>query len=81
MIIVLGWCDGFGNDTFVWGIFDSVEEARKKCDKECNGYETRYQEVVMNSIQDYDYYMGTPLFEEKKKKEKNEENKKNKKRG
>ena len=68
MIIVLGWCDGFGNDSFVIGIFDSVEAAREKCDRECNGYETRYQNVVLNSIQDYDYYMGTPLFEKKRKK-------------
>jgi hypothetical protein len=64
MIIVLGWCDGFGNDTFVWGIFDSVETARKICEKQYNGYEARYQEVELNTIQDFDYYMATPLFEE-----------------
>jgi hypothetical protein len=67
MIIVLGWCDGFGNDTFVLGIFDSIETARKKCEMECNGYETRYQEVELNTIQDFDYYMATPLFKKNKK--------------
>lgn len=76
MIIVMGWCDGFGNDSFVIGIFDSVEEARKKCDKEYNGLKTRYQNIVLNSVQEYDYDLGELLFEEKKKKEKIKKNKK-----
>lgn len=29
MIAVLGWCDGFGNDTFVAGIFPNLTEAKK----------------------------------------------------
>ena len=29
MIAVLGWCDGFGNDTFVAGIFSNLTEAEK----------------------------------------------------
>lgn len=81
MIIVLGWCDGFGNDTFVWGIFDSVEKAREKLEKQYDGDKARYQEIVLNSIQDYDYDLGTPLFEKKKKNEENQKKKKNKKRG
>lgn len=81
MIIVMGWCDGFGNDSFVIGIFDSVEAAREKCDKEYNGLKTRYQNIVLNSVQEYDYDLGELLFEEKKKKEEKKKTKKNKKRG
>lgn len=80
MIIVLGWCDGFGNDSFVVGVFDSVEEARKKCEREYNDRRTRYQNIVLNTVQDIDYDLGVLLFEEKEKKEKTKKKKKNKKR-
>lgn len=43
MIAVLGWCDGFGNDTYVAGIFQKLEdvpaEYRKKAPPyTCQGY-------------------------------------------
>lgn len=49
MIAVLGWCDGFGNDTFVVGIFDDVEIARKVCKRSYNDCPTRYVEVEKNT--------------------------------
>lgn len=65
MIVVLGWCYGFDKGTFIWGVFDSIETARKKLEKQYDGHEARYQDIVLNTIQDFDYYMATPLFEEK----------------
>ena len=56
MIAVLGWCDGFGNDTFVVGIFDDVETARKVCKSSYNGYPTVYVEIKMNTDQWFDYF-------------------------
>ena len=29
MIAVLGWTDGFGNDTYVWGIYPTLEMAKQ----------------------------------------------------
>lgn len=29
MIAVLGWCDGFGNDTYVAGIFPNLKKAEE----------------------------------------------------
>ena len=72
MIAVLGWCDGFGNDTFVVGIFDDVETARKVCKSSYNDCPTRYVEVEKNTDQYFDYFDDNahPLFEKTKKKKK-----------
>ena len=67
MIAVLSWCDGFGNDTCVVGIANSLQEARKNFQSEYNHHDTRYQEVIPNSEQWFDWYDGKPLFDKKKK--------------
>lgn len=62
MIAVLSWCDGFGNDTCVVGIANSLQEARKNFQSEYNHHDTRYQEVISNSEQWFDWYEGKRLF-------------------
>jgi hypothetical protein len=68
MIAILGWQDGFGCDTCVIGIFNSVEDARKVFNKEYNEHETRYQEISLNTLQDFDWYDAKPLFSKNKSK-------------
>ena len=34
MIAILGWTDGFGNDTYVWGIYPTLEIAKRYAKKE-----------------------------------------------
>lgn len=72
MIAVLGWCDGFGNDTFVVGIFDNVETAQKVCKRSYNDCPTVYVEVETNTEQyfDYDGEDVHRLFNKTKKKKK-----------
>ena len=67
MIAILAWVDGFGNDTCVVGIATSLEEARKIYQSRYNDSETRYQEVIPNSKQWFDWYDGKPLFDNVKK--------------
>lgn len=68
MIAVLGWCDGFGYDTTVLGIFDDIKTACKICGSTYNDMETRYIEVKLNEIQEFDYYEGHKLCNNSKKK-------------
>lgn len=67
MIAILSWCDGFGNDTCVVGIASSLQEARKNFQSEYNDHDTRYQEVIPNSEQWFDWYEGKLLFDKTKK--------------
>lgn len=67
MIAILAWVDGFGNDTCVVGIATSLEEARKIYQSRYNNNETRYQEVIPNGKQWFDWYDGKPLFDSVKK--------------
>lgn len=67
MIAVLCWYDGFGNDTCVVGIANSLQEARENFESEYNGYATRYQEVIPNTEQFFDWYDGKLLFDKNKK--------------
>ena len=66
MIAILGWQDGFGCDTCVIGIANSVEDARKVFGKEYDEHETRYQEIELNTPQDFDWYDAKPLFSKNK---------------
>ncbi len=71
MIAVLGWCDGFGNDTYVFGIYDSIETARNKVapyDENDKTHERRYQEFNLNEEVYFDYYEAEPLHEKRKRK-------------
>ena len=67
MIAVLCWYDGFGNDTCVVGIANSLQEARENFDSEYNGHDTRYQEVIPNREQWFDWYDGKKKKKKKKK--------------
>lgn len=72
MIAVIGWCDGFGNDSFIVGIFDDVKTARKICQSSYNNMPTKYAEVTINTDQYFDYFESNahPLFDNNKKKKK-----------
>ena len=69
LIAVLGWQDGFGADTYVYGIFDSVESARKVVPHEFNDEtEPRWVKISLNrEAQNLDWYDATPLFPSKRK--------------
>ena len=59
MYAILDWCDGFGNDTIVIGIFDDLEKARAQWGKVKN---LRYQKIELNTeIEDLDYYSAKKL--------------------
>ena len=67
MIIVMGWADGFGNDTVVYGVFESVEKAKEHfCEKD----HVRYMDITLNEVTDveYDSIESKPLYKHKKKK-------------
>lgn len=71
MIAVLDWCDGFGNDTCMLGIYESVEIARDKVapyGENDKFHERRYQEFNLNEEVCFDYYEAEPLHKKKKKK-------------
>lgn len=57
MIAVLNWVDGFGADTEVFGIYDSVETARQALsyDRDTE-YPLKYQTIEMNRPCSLDYY-------------------------
>lgn len=50
MIAVLGWVDGFGNDTQVYGIYPTLEEAAAYADESC-----RYEEFEFGEV-NFDYF-------------------------
>ena len=68
MIAVLAWVDGFGADTYVAGIFPSLEEARKTCGpiNTDTSHELRYEEFQFGIV-DWDWYEATPLYPKTKK--------------
>lgn len=65
MILVYGWVDGFGNDTALLGVYDSVKTARKLCEPDLYDHELRYEETNMNEEVCFDYYDAKPLFSKK----------------
>ena len=69
LIAVLGWQDGFGADTYVYGIFDSVESARNAVPhKLFDDKEPRWVSIPLNrEAQDLDWYDAAPLFPSKRK--------------
>lgn len=70
LIAVLGWVDGFGADTVVYGIFDTVESARAAVPQKFgDDTEPRYVSISLNKpAEDLDWYEATPLFPRKKRK-------------
>lgn len=55
MIAVLGWVDGFGNDTQVCGIYPTLEEAKAN-----TGEGFRYKEFDFGEV-DFDFYEAKEL--------------------
>jgi hypothetical protein len=69
LIAVLGWQDGFGADTYVYGIFDSIEKARKVVPHTLyDDTEPRWVNISLNEeALNLDWYEATPLFPTKRK--------------
>jgi hypothetical protein len=69
LIAVLCWIDGFGEDTYVYGVFDSLENARNVVPKQINDHEPRYEIITLNkTCADLDWYGAKPLFPNNNKK-------------
>ena len=66
--VLMCWTDGFGNDTEVLGVYESLEKIYELHSKEYLS-NCKYQEIEMNKIVDIDYYEGIE-FEFKSKKNK-----------
>lgn len=65
--VLMRWTDGFGNDTEVLGVYESLE---KICELHSKEYlsNCRYKEIEMNKNVDIDYYDGIEFkFKSKKK--------------
>ena len=72
IVVVLGWCDGFGNDTYTIGVFDSVQTARSQlvCDKDTD-HPMKYVKTQINNANTiFDWYDAEFLFAPNKKKKK-----------
>ena len=67
MIAVLDWTDGFGNDTYVMGIFPNLEEARKACEpiKANTSSELRQAKFQFGFV-DWDWYEAPLLYPKRK---------------
>lgn len=63
MIVVLDWFDGFGNDTYVVGVFPNLEEARKAYEPIKTNTETelRYEKFQFGLVE-WNWYEATPLY-------------------
>lgn len=56
--VLMCWTDGFGNDTEVLGVYESLEKIYELHSKEyLSG--CRYKEIEINKIVNIDYYEGT----------------------
>lgn len=65
--VLMCWVDGFGNDTKVLGVYESLEKIYALHSKEYLS-DCRYQEIEMNKIADIEYYEGIEFkFKSKKK--------------
>lgn len=64
MIAVLDFCDGFGNDTVVCGIYDSIDKAKKDFSDDCF---VRFTEFDINKRLIFgclDWWSAEPLYKE-----------------
>ena len=67
VIVVMCWCDGFGNDGYPIGVYDSVATARQRLSDDSNtDYPKRYVKATINQKMEFDWYEATPLFPPKK---------------
>ena len=67
MIAILGWTDGFENDTYVWGIYPTLEIAKRYAKKELRWVEFDFGEV------EFDWYDANEFRNEKHKSKKRKE--------
>ena len=71
IVVVMAWCDGFGNDGYPIGVYDSVATARQRLGDDSNTeYPMRYIKANINQREDFDWYSAVPLFPPKKKSKK-----------
>ena len=49
------WCDGFGNDSYLWGAYSSLETALKNV-KNANLEDIKIIKTELDKDNDYDYY-------------------------
>ena len=61
MIAILGWTDGFGNDTYVWGIYPTLEVAKRYAKEGLRWVKFDFGEV------DFDWYAANEFKNEKHK--------------
>ena len=61
MIAILGWTDGFGNDTYVIGIYPTLEQAKRHYQKG-----DRWVEFEFGNVE-FDWYEANEFRNEKHK--------------
>ncbi len=67
VFVLMCWTDGFGNDTEVLGVYESLEKIYELHSEEYLS-DCKYKEIEMNKIVDIDYYDGVEFkFKSKKK--------------
>ena len=66
--VTVYWCDGFGNDSFVGGIYSSLEKAIKSINDEYRNHAPHSVRIVKTHIDDeemdFDFYELSYTFEE-----------------
>jgi hypothetical protein len=68
MIAVLGWTDGFGNDTYVNGIYPTLEEATKHAKIGMKYVEFDFGEVYFDYYEANDFHFSHTKYPKNKKK-------------
>ena len=64
VFLLMCWCDGFGNDGYVYGIYSSYDLMIKKIENSCKSkIAFRYFEVNVDECDDidFDYYLGKEI--------------------
>lgn len=67
MYLLVGWCDGFGNDTYVRAVYQTREEAVKHARTEDIDNPDRLIRFDFSEPIDFDYYAAEPIKVKKKK--------------
>ena len=65
--VTVYWCDGFGNDRFVGGIYSSLEKAIKSVNDEYRNRYSHHVRIVKTYIDeemDFDFYELLYVFDE-----------------
>ncbi len=65
--VTVYWCDGFGNDSFVGGIYSSLEKAMNSINDEYRNYSPHHIRIVKTYVDeemDFDFYELLYTFDE-----------------